>query len=201
MQNKVRKSALLLVVILLLQGCVNVATSGAQAVYNRHSLQKNMSDQYTTMRANQALNVKTSVFNDSNITVATMDGEVLLAGQVPAAWQKKKAEEIVREIPNVRTVYNLLTVASPSSPLTSISDAWITAKIKTRLMASDDVDVTQVKVVTENGKVYLMGTLLPEAADAAADIASTTDGVQGVIKIFSYVTISKRIMAPPATSS
>jgi osmotically-inducible protein OsmY len=178
--------------MLMLQSCFNIATSGATAVYNRHSLQRNFKDQYTTLRINQALNIKTSEFSNANITVAMLEGEVLLAGQVPSAWQKEKAESIVKKIPNVKTVYNLITVASPSSTMTRISDAWITAKVKARLMASDDVDASQLKVVTENGSVYLMGTLKVDEADAAAEIASATDGVQRVVKIFSYVTISKR---------
>lgn len=184
---------ILVTFMLLQQGCLNVATSSAQAVYNHHSIQRNWKDQYTTMQANQAINVKTGEFSNANISIATMNGEVLLSGQVPAEWQKQKAEALVKNIPDVKTVYNLIVVASPSSTLTRLSDTWITTKIKTRLIASDDVDATQVKVVTENGRVYLMGTLSPDAAEAAVEIASTTDGVQSVVKIFSYVTISKKL--------
>ena len=179
--------------ILLLPGCVNVATTGAQAVYNHHNLEKSWKDQYTTMRVYQALNYKTKQFNDANIAIATVDGDVLLAGQVPEAWQKEAAGEITKQIPNVKQVYNLVTIASPSSTLTRMSDAWITAKVKAKLIASDDLDATQIKVVTENGRVYLMGTIKPEEAEAAVDLARQTDGVQAVVKIFSYVTISKRL--------
>ena len=184
--------SVLMIAMFMLQGCFNIATSGASAVYNRHGLQRNFKDQVTTLRANQALNVKTSEFSNTNISVATLGGEVLLAGQVPAQWQKEKAGEIVKNLPNVKTVYNLITVASPSSTLTHLSDIWLTTKVKARLMASDDVDASQLKVVTENGSVYLFGTLPAEEAEAAADIASETDGVQRVVKVFSYVTISKR---------
>lgn len=183
---------ILLIAMFMLQGCVNIATSCASAVYNRHGLQRNFQDQVTTLRVNQALNVKTSEFSNTNISVATMGGEVLLAGQVPAAWQKEKAGMIVRNLPNVKTVYNLIIVSSPSSTLTHISDIWLTTKVKARLMASDDVDASQLKVVTENGSVYLFGTLPSEEAEAAAEIASETDGVQRVVKVFSYVTITKR---------
>lgn len=186
---------ILLVAMLLLEGCFNVATSGAQAVYNRHSLGRNLKDQYITMQANKAINVKTSAFSDANIVVATMNGEVLIAGQTPEAWQKQKVEEIVRQIPDVQSVYNLVEVESPSSTLTRFSDALITAKVKARLIASNDVDASQVKVVTENGRVFLMGTLPPEEANAAIDIASSTTGVRSVVKIFSYITISKKLTA------
>lgn len=185
---------------LLCQGCVNVATTGAQAVYNRQSLQKNWKDQYTTMRINQALYYKTNHFKDTNISIATLDGEVLLAGQVPESWQKQEAERLASQVPDVKHVYNLVTIASPSSTLTRISDTWITGKVKAKMLASDDLDATQVKVVTENGNVYLMGTLKPEEAEAAVELASETEGVKSVVKMFSYITISKKLTSFTASS-
>ena len=180
---------LLLSFFLLLQGCLNVATTGAGMVYNRHSLQKNIHDQYISMQAYKALSVDDKQFADSNISISTFNKRVLLAGEVRRPWQKIKAEEIVKQIPNVERVYNVLPISNPSSTLTRISDIWLTTKIKAKLLASDDIDGSQVKVVTENGTVYLMGTLQKYEADAAVDLASTTDGVESVVKIFSYVKI------------
>lgn len=182
----------LLGIITFLSGCYNVLSTGAQVAYNHQSLQKNLNDQLITMHAFQALNYKTDQFKDANISISTFNSEVLLAGQVPKVWQKKKAEQIVKEIPDIKEIHNLLAVESPSSSLTHISDAWITAKVKVQLIASNDLDATTIKVVTENGTVYLMGTLQPSEADAAVDIASHTDGVSSVVKIFSYISISKK---------
>lgn len=182
---------LFIFLIMFLSGCMNVATTGAQAVYNQHSLKKNLTDQYINMQAFQAIHHKHQEFKNANISVATYNGEVLLAGEVPEAWQREKVEEVIKKIPDVKEVYNLVQVSSPSSTLTRMSDAWITAKVKAKFIASDDLDATQIKVVTENGTVYLMGILPAEDANIAAQLASETSGVQRVIKIFSYVTISK----------
>lgn len=182
---------LLILLAMSLSSCMNIATTGAQAIYNRRSLEKTWNDQYITMQANQALNYKTNQFKDANISISTYNNEVLLAGQVPEAWQKVKAEQIVKAIPDVKEVYNSITVAGPTSPLTRISDAWLTTKVKGKLIASNDVDATQIKVVTENGTVYLMGIVPPEEAVAAMDIANETEGVQKVVKLFSYMRISK----------
>lgn len=176
-----------------LQGCMNVATTGAQAVYNHHSIEKNLKDQYLTMQAYQALYVKTKQFKNTNIAISTYNQEMLLAGQVPSPWQKRSAEKIVKAIPDVEHVYNLLEIQSPSSTLTRISDTWITAKVKAKLIASNDLDASQIKVVTENGIVFLMGILQPDQASAAVEIASNTDGVLSVVKIFSYMKISKQL--------
>lgn len=177
---------------MFLTGCTNVAMTGVSAVYNRHGIQKNIHDHYLTMQAFKALKVKSDDFNNANIAIATFHDEMLLAGQAPYAWQKEKAAEIVRRIPGTRVVYNQIQIGSPSSSLTRLSDAWITSKIKTKLIASEDIESQEVKVVTENGIVYLMGTLLPKDADVIVDIARTTSGVKSVVKIFSYINITKK---------
>lgn len=177
---------------MLLQGCMNVATSGAQAVYNQRNIKKTLTDQYIAMRAFQSMHHNTHDFDDTNISISAYNGDVLLAGEVPEAWQRAKAEYLVKQIPDVKEVYNLVRISSPSSALTRVSDAWITAKVKAKLIASEDLDATQIKVVTENGTVYLMGLLQAHEAEAAAEIASNTDGVQRVVKVFSYMTITKQ---------
>jgi osmotically-inducible protein OsmY len=40
-----------------------------------------------------------------------------------------------------------------------------------------------------------MGILLPEQADAAVEAASNTAGVRSVVKIFSYMKISKKLIS------
>ncbi|RDI44560.1 BON domain-containing protein [Aquicella lusitana] len=179
-----------LIVASFLQGCADVAITGAQAVYNHHSIQKNLNDQYINFQAFNALN-KDPRFKSANISVATFNREVLLAGQAPKRWQRMEAERLIKKIPDVKRVYNLVSVSMPSSTLKRISDTWLTAKVKAKLIASNDVDATQIKVVTENGTVFLMGTLLPSQAEAAVDMARTTEGVERVVKIFTYMRLSK----------
>lgn len=186
---------LILLGLIHVMACTNVVMTSASAMYNRHGLQKNIHDQYITMQAFKSLKIKTDDFKNANVSVATLNNEVLLAGQVPEAWQKEKAEEIVRKIPGIENVYNQIQIGSPSSSLTRLSDSWITAKIKAKILASDDIDSTQLKVVTENGTVFLMGALLPKEADAAVEIARTTGGVESVVRVLSYIKISKDRMA------
>lgn len=185
------QSTIILLSISLLSGCMNVATTGASAVYNHRSLQKNLHDQYLSAQTYRAINYKTTEFKNANIAIAVYNGEILLAGQVPEPWQRQKAEDIAKSMPDVERVYNQLKIANPASTLTHMSDAWITSKVKAQLIASEELDASQIKVVTENGVVYLMGVLQPSEASAAIDIARNTDGVSAVVKIFTYMRMSK----------
>lgn len=187
------KLVIVLLMMSALQGCMNVASTGAQAVYNRQSIKKTLNDQLITRDVYLALQHKTHEFKNANISIATFNQEVLLAGEVPEAWQKQKIQTIIKSLPDIKRVYNLIEIASPSSTLTRLNDVWITAKIKGQFIASEDLDVTQIKVVTENSTVYLMGILPADAARAAVDIASNTEGVTKVVKIFSYIHINKEI--------
>ena len=192
--NKVKMLQVLVIVSsLVLAGCTNVAVTGAQAVYNHKNIQNSLNDHYIAMRAGQAINnMDKPTFADANISVAAVNGEVLLTGEAPQVWQKEEAAKLVSEIPGVKKIYNLVTISSPSSTLTRVSDAWITAKVKGKIIASNDVDATKVKVVTENGTVFLMGTLMPDQADVAVDIARQTDGVKSVVKVLKYMKITNK---------
>lgn len=177
----------------LLTACVySAAVSGAQVVYNRHSIQKNVDDNYTSIQAYRVIDTYGNIFKDTNITIATFNDSVLLAGQVHSTWQKQELEKIVQKVAGDRTIYNYLEISNPSSGLTRTSDSWITAKIKSQLMAINEVDATQIKVITENGTVYLMGIVPPDQAEIAVDVAKDTSGVQSVVKIFSYLRVSKQ---------
>jgi len=173
----------------LLFGCASAALTGAGVVYDRHALQKKLDDNYTSMKAYNKIYMDTRRYQNTNISVATFNGAVLLTGQIPDPNHKKEVEHIVRQLAGARKIYNYIEIASPSSPLIHASDSWITTKIKAQFIANNDLDPSQIKVVTENGTVYLMGILPRNQAEIATQIARTTSGVQNVVKIFSYLVI------------
>jgi osmotically-inducible protein OsmY len=124
---------------------------------------------------------------DANISVTSFDGIVLLTGQVSSAELIPIATAQVEPLRNVRKVHNELTVAGETSLLSRTNDSWLTTKVKSALSASESSDASRIKVVTENGVVYLMGLLTRAEADAAVDIARDIKGVQKIVKVFEYI--------------
>src|SRR5579872_3877263 len=184
---RVIKFILLLCFTGMLAACMNAAVTGAQAVYSRHTLQSSFNDNYISMKAERLIYIDTNRFKDTNVSVSSFNGIVLITGHVNTQAQRLEIENIVKKIPGVQEIHNVVTVSNRSSALTRVSDTWITTKIKTKLIAMNDVDPGQIKVVTENGVVYLMGIVPPEQADIAVDLARETEGVQSVVKVFSYI--------------
>ncbi len=186
-------SLILFATITPLQGCVDVAVTGAQATYSRHTLTSTLHDQYLTMQVDRALHWYTEEFKDCNISVSTLNNVVVVVGQVTSQKLHDDINGIVKRVPEVDEFYNLTTINGPVSAMTQMSDSWITTKIKSQLIAENEIDPSQIKVITEDGTVYLIGIITPEQAEIAADLARNTDGVQKVVKIFSYIHISKSV--------
>lgn len=123
----------------------------------------------------------------AHIVVTSYNGIVLLAGQVASAPLREQAATVAAAIPKVQRVYNELTVSGATSGMARSNDAWITAKIKSKMLAKSAIPANRIKVVTENGTVYLMGLLSKEEGDRAAELARKTAGVQKVVRIFEYI--------------
>ena len=126
-------------------------------------------------------------FHDAHVVVVSYNGYVLLAGQVNSEALKAKATTVVREVRGVRRIYNELEIAAPSSGMTRTSDAWITTKVKSWLLGAEDIEGTRVKVVTENGVVYLMGLATQDEAQRITDKAAGISGVQRVVRLFEMI--------------
>ncbi len=78
-------------------------------------------------------------------------------GEVGEGWQRDEVFNRIKNIDNVAQVYNYLSISGNASALSQAGDAWLTAKVKSKIIASRDIDATRIKVVSERGTVYLMG--------------------------------------------
>lgn len=126
--------------------------------------------------------------NDSRIVVASFNGIVLIAGQVPNANLKPIAvRAAARGVQGIKQVHDDLQVAPNAGILARSSDSWLTSKVKSSMAFKADVPATRIKVITENGIVYLMGLVTHKEGRAAADVAKSVSGVQRVVMLFEYI--------------
>lgn len=175
-------------------GCAPVIVGGAAttgaAAHDRRTIGTFVDDQGIEVKARLRLGEDKELKEQAHINVVSVNGVVLLAGQTPTESQRQRAQGIVAGVEKVRHVHNELTIAAPNTLMTRSSDSLITGKVKTKLLGINDIegfDGTRVKVVTENGVVYLMGLLRRHEADAASERARQVGGVQKVVKLFEYL--------------
>ncbi len=124
---------------------------------------------------------------NTNISTASSGQMVLLLGQVPNQDVKHRAETVAVKVLGVKTIYNQITIGLPVSAATKTQDSWITTQVKSVLLVTSGVPSNDIKVVTENGIVYLMGILTRDQGNAAVQAASKASGVTKIVKIFEYL--------------
>ena len=84
-------------------------------------------------------------------------------------------------------LYNEVTIEQPISNSARANDSWITTKVKTTLLTSPNLNSASLKIITENGVVYLMGLTTRTQAQIATDKTRTVAGVQKIVKLFEYI--------------
>ena len=184
------KTLVFLLLGALLTSCVAVVVAGAagsMVVYDRRSIAMIESDARIFYLVNKAI-VSDPRFRSSHIVVSSFNQVVLLVGQTPAASLRVVAEKVARNTPNVRRVYDEISVAGPSSFATRSKDTWITSEVRSRMLTRKGLESGSIRIVTENGIVYLMGIATHEQANLAVAVARHVNGVNKVVKDFQYIT-------------
>lgn len=176
----------------LLHGCVPLVATGvaggALSIADRRSTGAQVDDQAIEFRVR-------SRFKDNfgaahyHADVTSYNRRVLLTGQAVSEEIRNKMTQLARETPSVVAVTNEVKVGPIATIGTHTNDALVTSNVKARFVTSADgrFSPNHVKVLTEDGTVYLMGIVTPAEGEAAAGIAQTTSGVGGVVKVFEYI--------------
>jgi osmotically-inducible protein OsmY len=179
---------LLFPLLALLAGCPAVIVGGGaaavSAIEDRRTSGTMIDDDSIEVAVRQA--VRERFGENTHVNVTSFNRSVLLTGEVPDEARKADVGKIAQGIANVRTVTNDLQIAAPTSFAARTNDSLITARVKTRLLDADKLNPLHVKVVTENGVVYLMGIVTEQEANDAVEVARTTGSVIKVVKVFEY---------------
>ncbi|MBT8420909.1 MAG: BON domain-containing protein [Gammaproteobacteria bacterium] len=161
--------------------------TGATMVHDRRTAGTFVDDQVIELKALNNLRTDEDLWRQSHISPISFNNIVLLAGEVPNDFLRERAEGLIKQISDIRHIYNELAVSAPSSALSRTSDSWVTGKVKASLATDKSIDATRIKVVTARGIVYLMGLVTRQEADLATEVARRVGGVQRVIKLFEYI--------------
>ena len=162
---------------LLLQGCVAAAVVGTAAVGTKaatdpRTVGTQVDDSTLELRVNSALSKDEQIKKQARINVTAYQGKVLLTGQSPTPDLSARAKQIAMGVEGTTEVFNEVRQGQPIGLGTASSDTWITTKVRSQLLSTDQVKSSNVKVTTENSEVFLMGLVTDREGRAAADIAS-----------------------------
>ncbi len=141
--------------------------------------------------------VKTALLFHRNVsatgtTVYTKDGVVTLQGVASSLAQKELTTEYAKDIDNVKSVNNEMTIAKTPATASEttgdkIDDASITAQVKSALLSHRSTSALHTGVSTTDGIVTLTGAAKNEAEKSL--VTKLVTDINGVTSVVNNMTV------------
>ncbi len=188
-----------------LSGCAPLLLGGAfmgstLVATDRRTSGAQLEDEGIEIRA--ANRFRTTFIERVHINVTSYNRQVLLTGEVPTAADKATAEQLVKQVENVKSVVNELEVLGNSTLTARSSDALVTSRVKAALVDDKELYANAFKIVTERGTVFMMGRVSQREANKATEVVRSQQGVQKVVRVLEIISEEelKRIQPVPAAA-
>ncbi len=183
------RSLVILFTLLNISGCAGLFIAGAATTANI------VTDTRTTKQIWQDNNIEFEVAamgnkqpfkGNTRVFASSYNGTVVLMGQAPTQALISDLEKRTRELTGVKVIHNQMNVKEPLTVTQISNDSWITTKVKSSLLTDEQLKAIKIKVITEDGEVFLFGYVTETQGERATEIARNVSGVKQVIKGFQY---------------
>ncbi|GJH42733.1 divisome-associated lipoprotein YraP [Pasteurella canis] len=190
--NTFKKLSVILASAILLQGCVAATIAGTAAVATKvatdpRTVGTQVDDETLEEKVRIAIYKDEQVKSEARINIVSYSGRILLIGQAPNSNLAEVATSLAKGVENVTEVYNQIRIQPQITFGQIAKDGIMTTEIKSKMLVDSRVKSTDIKVITENGEVFLMGNVTQAQAEAAADVSRNVSGVKKVVKVFNYL--------------
>lgn len=186
-----KRSLIILGTVVLLQGCAAAVVAGTAsaitAANDRRTIGSQIDDSNIEIKASIAISEVDRLQKFAHISAVSVNGIVLLVGQVANEEMKNEANRAIESVAGIRKIHNQIRIGSNIGVTTQTHDSWLTSKVKAQLLTDKNISSNNIKVVTENAEVFLMGLVSDAEAEQAVNIARNVSGVERVIKVFEYL--------------
>ncbi len=174
----------------LAQGCAPVIVAGgataAVAATDRRSVGTQLDDENIELTARRRLNDDNRLGDDVHVNITCFNGVMLLTGEATTAEQRDIVLSLVGRLPG-REARRQRDRHRRTHGLRHPHQRQLDHRpVKTKLLADENIPGRRVKVITENGTVYLMGLVTQKEGELAAEAARTVGGIRRVVKLFEY---------------
>ena len=189
--HSAKKFAVVGVLLVSLSGCLTALVAGAaiatvDILHDRRSAGEYVDDSTIELTAKNYLLSKPDLRAAAHVKADSWNGILLITGEIDSEEYKQRIITRLNSIDGVRQLVDESTITGKTALLARTNDAWITSKVKSRLLYKTGLDANRVKVITTRGSVYLMGIVTQAEADRATDLSRQVKGVARVVKVFEY---------------
>jgi len=181
----------LLIGVLCLSACATSSIEpGTVSPFERRGLEAIVNDRDIEADIHDEVQDEPELASQTHITATAFNGTVLLTGEAVTQDLSAQVVKIAQLTPNVKRVHNNIAIAYPSGIDSRQRDLQITANVtdaikEIRTLA--DFDASQVKVVTENANVYLMGLLHRQEGAVVINVARQVPDIKQIVTVFEYL--------------
>jgi osmotically-inducible protein OsmY len=179
---------LALVVVLSLTGCAAAVVGSAGAVGMGAAEERGLEGAVDDTKIRTAIN---GLWLDNNftlfreVTLSVNEGRVMLTGSVEQPETRIEAVRLAWQAAGVRQVIDEIQVTDQSGFKSGVQDAWISNKLRTKLMFDSQIKNINYTIDVENGVVYLMG--LAQSQDELDRVIATARDISDVKKVVNHV--------------
>ena len=170
-------------------GAAGAAGAGTVAV-DRRDPGTMLDDERIEWKIRGAINLAGLAEDDlHHVKVTSFNRVVLLTGQVPDEEKRQRAAAEARAVARVRGVHNELVIGKPATIRTRAADTVITGRVKVAMATSEKLGGPlglNVKVVTEDGAVFLMGLVTREQSETVTAVVSQVPGIRQIVRLFEF---------------
>jgi len=160
-----------------------VATTGIAAAQERSM--GDAVDDLTTQVAIEAKYVREDTSLFANVDTTVIEGRVLLTGLVKTPEDRIEAARLAWQAPGVNEVINEIEVTDRSTLWAFPKDAWISTRLRAKLIGDGDVYDINYDIETVNGTVYLLGIARDEKEHNR--VLQHARNIGGVKKVVTHV--------------
>ena len=183
--------SVLLTGALLNTGCAVVAvgagTAAVAAANDPRSMGTQIDDQTAKSKIGFALSDTPELEVGANVDVLVFNGVALLTGQTTSESQRQLAEKAARSVSLVHKVHNQIRIGQPISAGTQANDIWLSSKVRSLLLADDQIESINLSITVQDSEVFLMGLVTSEQASLVVEKVRNIEGVARVVKAFEIV--------------
>ena len=187
-----RLAAAALVISTMLSACLTVLVATAvittvDILHDRRTVGEYIDDGAIEVKTRNILIANADFRKAAHVKTQSWNGILLLTGEIDDPAVKPELLQRLQAVKGVRQVVDETTITGKTKLWSRTNDAWISSKVKSRLVYKTGLKANRIKVVTTRGSVYLMGIVTREEADKATQHTQTVRGVKRVVKVFEYL--------------
>lgn len=174
--------------VLTFTGCATSAGQSADAGKTTTTTSSSTSFFDNQSLENSSEDVLKNYYPSGSFSTVAYDNNVLLLGQIPTQANKDAAAVKIKALPKVTNVWNYLEVGKNIGIEQSTKDSYLTTAAKSRLIAQKEVNTNNIKVVTENSTVYLLGKNVGNRTQLDGAIV----GIKGIAGVKNVVDLTEK---------